>query len=175
MLIAVTYVALAAIACARPADGWKDLLWFVNGFALLYATLAVGYLRRRHQAMASGFLLFAATYIALLWWSPATMPARQIVNAIGFDVSVSANQDAKLRSAMDQSTWELTVAVNAASDEYRKRVQEQYLKAQNRMAANWWNQSREETINAFIMMLAGLIGCLTGAHVWSKANRNVEV
>ena len=174
MLIGVAYVAVAVVACARPADGWKHLLWLVNVLTMLYAILAVVYFRRQRQALAAGFLLFAAAHIVVLWWSPASTPGQYLAHTIAFDGSFTSEKGAELQARIETLYWEQMVSNNAASDAYRERVEEQFSSAMKKMSAYWSNRTLHGTIDAVVTMLAGLIGCLAGAHVWTIAQKKEQ-
>ena len=63
------------------------------------------------------------------------------------------------------------MAENASNEKYRQRVMANYLDWREGLLAYWKTQALESVLNALSVMVAGLIGCLAAAHVWSIRER----
>jgi hypothetical protein len=79
MIAVSTFVALALAAICFPATVWVDVVCWAAALVFLYSVLSLLFSRHHTRAMATGYVLFAGTYILVLLLFPQFLPADKLV------------------------------------------------------------------------------------------------
>lgn len=171
LLIVVTYVAVALAACMQQGAIWLAVLWVASVLAVLVALLASAFFRGRSQAAAAGFALFAIAYGAAAITLPACSPVAVVVQVVAPKSIVTSDELTEAQERVARLEWELMVAANSASDDYRQRAQQEYQAAQKRLRNSMSFESLVESLEAISVIIAGFIGSLVGSHVWKVGQK----
>ena len=79
-----TFVAFALAAICNPTTVWVDVLCWASALILLYSVLCLLFSRYYDRATATGYVLFAGTYLLVLCLSPQFFPADRLIQFVPF-------------------------------------------------------------------------------------------
>jgi hypothetical protein len=89
LLLAMAYVAIAAAAIRVGSVFLADAVWFVTLGALCYAGVVAFTGNGRRRAMAAGFVILAAAYVASIFLIPHHVPAARLLRVSGWGVTTA--------------------------------------------------------------------------------------
>lgn len=167
LLLAVAYVALVTAACVGRTTAWSAALWLVTALSAAYALLTVVYHRGQTQAMALGFLLLMGAYLASMHWAPEMLPTPHIAESLGI---IDYANDAEL-AELPEIASQVEMLRQVLANPEKNAIYQRLVKSQQRLEATEAGRHLVVGLHATGAMLAGVIGALLGAHVWSRAQR----
>jgi hypothetical protein len=83
-LLAVAYVALVTGTLISGSATLSALVWSVTAIAFCYAFITLCFAAGKPKAMAVGFVLMSAAYLAVVYFAPARTPAGELFADMGY-------------------------------------------------------------------------------------------